>query len=198
MPKINYVKRAEIARKAGLYRGPAKKLTLANKQLLSTLFNRYPAIANHKVNNYKSVAVPKAELAEFSKRGFKTFKGRVIVNNPNTTRLIYSNKYKAITAIADTENSTIRNIYTLDLDLDRFMATSKSNDTYIAMSNGGQGSVGKILSNEDAEKYAENYNDRLTKNPDANFKPPVIVESIRRPKSIARKVTRRVPTNWRV
>jgi hypothetical protein len=199
-PKFDYIKRAEIARKAGLYRGPAKKLSKSNKSQLTKIFNAVPTLANYKVNNYKSVAVPKEARDEFKKRGFKVVGERVLINMSGATRVTYSNKYKAITAVAPNGQIMRVNRYSLDLDMERFFATTEYNDSYIAMSNGGEGSIGKIVRQSDAENYRDQLVSRFEKYPDAGFKPPVIVETFRqqpdRYKTAKRKYL--VPKSWKI
>jgi hypothetical protein len=195
MPKkINYQKRAEIAKKAGLYSGPWINLTKGNKSQLTRLFNKIPYLDN-KHNNYKSVVVPKADLIAWQRRGFKTYKDRVLVNMQGATRVIYSTRFKRITAIADTAEMYRRNRYSLDGDLDKMMALAEQNDTMISFTQGSEGQIGKAFTTEDFLQYAEKLRAQL----EATGKSytPAITEVIRKSKHRGKMTWKNsVPKVW--
>jgi hypothetical protein len=193
-PKIDYIKRAKIAREAGLYRGPFKNLTKSNKSEITKLFNKIPFLAN-KHNNYKSVAVPKGDLVAWEKRGFKTYKGKVLVNMQGATRVIYSKRFKRITAIADTDVMYRRNRYSLDGDLEKMMALTEENDTMLSLTQGGEGNIGRSFSVDDFLNYTEQLKADLE--PYGKSYTPAITEVVRKSKSRGKLALKNsVPKIW--
>lgn len=199
MPKINYIERAKIARKAGLFTGQKINLTRADKSKITRIFKAVPALENTKYNNYRSVKVPKIEREEFAKRGFKVVGDRVLINDLDATRVSYSNKYKVITAYADHTDFIKRNRYSLDLDIESFMSQADANDNYTRLAAGGSGSIDKVIDREEINNYLSDFYERTRADPDT-YKVPVLTESIRKLRNDFNENPPRykVPKNWQL
>ena len=101
--------------------------------------------------------IPKAYAQEYARRGFTTLGNRVIVNGVGGNRISWNLRNKEIRTVklnSELRSKTIRR-YSLDLDLDRAIDRSESEDSMLQMTRGSDKSLTNIINRDSAEIYLQ-------------------------------------------